>query len=203
LKHKEKDSPPLSFDIWKAQLLAHCASLSVLYPCTKVITVITTNNETSTGTASEILGDAISSHGLLWGLFGGMGYLVLSHVQYTMIYRGLSMSWWKRSREAEQHTPASNTKTEPSRRHLFQRIAPHLRSFAILFISTYFSYPFETLSRRQQISSGDTTWTHQPDLWAGIGYKILATSGYQCLLGIIHSETCSTFFRRIILKLLH
>jgi hypothetical protein len=196
-------------EVQRARLLAECASLTILYPWNKVITIKTTTATTDAAspTAVEILSGAVSSEGWLLGLYGGLGSSVVSHIQYQMTYRGMLMLWTRNNstpgRVDEQLQVGSDVSTPKSTGpgHLLNIASPHLRKLAILAIATCVSYPLETTCRRQQVTT--TNDNGHASVWAGIEYKILATLVYHSALGLYNSDACSIYFRRVMMKFFH
>lgn len=194
----------------RAQLWVQCATMTILYPLIKVTTVLTTSTApTTTRGALAILSEAVSSQGWVLGLYGGLGSMIASHIQYQTMCHGMMM--WRARIRIPQRTGTTiengaAPKTEAVRwDHLAERVRSHLRLVVILGVSTCFAYPLETSSRRQQIpmKSSIPSVANDVNLWSGVGYKVLATVTYHSILGLYNSDTCSIFFRRVMMKFFH
>lgn len=201
----------------KAKLVAQCVSMTILYPLTKVITIVTTSassttamTTTTTPAALTILMDAVSSQGVMLGLYGGLGSMVASHVQYQIAYHGMLLWWTKIRRPQRINQTAESDGTSPKTlttigwARLVQWSYSHLHWVMILSTATCFSYPLETSSRRRQVSTTKIPdMNNDVNLWAGVGYAILTAMMHHVLLGVFTSESCSIFFRRVMMKLFH
>jgi hypothetical protein len=194
----------------KAKLVAQCVSMTILYPLTKVITIVTTSaSTTATPEALTILMETVSSDGFLLGLYGGLGSMVASHVLYQFAYNGILV--WSNNARRQQRTnqkaesdESPKTLTTTGWARLARWSYSHLHWAVILTTATCFSYPLETSSRRQQLSTKRIPELHDDvNLWAGVGYAILSAVTHQVLLGVVTSDTLTIFFRRVVMKLLH
>ena len=193
----------------KAKLVAQCVSMTILYPLTKVITIVTTSaSTTATPAALTILMEAVSSDGILLGLYGGLGSMIASHVQYQLAYHGMLV--WSTARRQQRTNQTADSDESPKTwtttgwARLARWSYSHLHWAVILTTATCFSYPLETSSRRQQLSTKRIPELHDDvNLWAGVGYAILSAVTHQVLLGVVTSDTLTIFVRRVVMKFLH